>query len=215
MLIRKRRRKVYTTQSNHWLKKYPNLIKDKKIFRVNQVWVSDITYLKTKSGFAYISLITDAYSHKILGYDLSSNLEAINTKKALEMAIKNTIKKGLAINELIHHSDRGIQYCSHTYIDILKQNSIAISMSDKGEPLQNPIAERVNGILKHEYLFHHKIDNLYQAKQLLEKSISSYNYGRPHLSCNMLTPKQAYESEAKLKRLWKSYYKKKEYVNQK
>ena len=214
MLIRKRKRRVYTTQSNHWLKKYPNLIKDKEISKANQVWVSDITYLKINSGFVYISLITDAYSHKIVGYDLSDNLEAIHASNALQMAISNAINSNFSLDELIHHSDRGIQYCSHAYIDILQNNDIKISMSDKGKPLQNSIAERINGILKYEYLFHYQIDDKHQAKQLLEKIVYSYNYNRPHLSCNMLTPIQAHLSQSKLKRLWKNYYKKLEPVNQ-
>jgi len=214
LLIRKRKRKVYTTQSNHWLRKYPNLIMDLEITKINQVWVSDLTYLKTHEGFVYISLITDAYSHLIVGYDVSANLEAVNATKALKMAISNTVESGAKLSQLIHHSDRGIQYCSTLYTEILNKHQIQISMSEKGEPLQNPIAERLNGILKYEYLLYHQINNLQEANKLLQASVDAYNNERPHLSCGMLTPERAHHKDIELIKRWKNYYKPQKTINQ-
>lgn len=206
MLIRKRRRKVYTTDSGHWLRRYPNLIRDLEINRVNQVWVSDITYLKTQQGFLYISLITDAHSHKIVGYNLADNLESINAVKALGMALKTTFNG--SSKSLIHHSDQGFQYCSELYINLLKKNNIDPSMSDKGKPLQNSIAERINGILKYEYLYHHDLKTKSEAEKILKESIEKYNTERPHMSCTMLTPEKAHLFKGKLIKQWKNYYKK-------
>ena len=138
LLIRRRRRKTRTTWSNHPFRKYPNLIRELDLTKPNRLWVSDITYLKTQQGFVYLSLITDAYSRKIVGYDAAANLEAVNTLKALQMALKSKD----TLQGLIHHSDRGIQYCSHEYVKLLKQHSICISMTESGDPLENPIADR-------------------------------------------------------------------------
>lgn len=204
LLVRKRKRRIQTTQSGHWLKRYPNLIRDLTINRVDQVWVSDITYLKTRQGFVYLSLLTDVCSHKIVGYHLADNLETVNVAKALEMAIKNSLKNNINLNELIHHSDQGFQYCSPQYINLLNKHDIAISMSDKGQPLQNSVAERINGILKHEYLFTHVIRDIQHARQILENTIDIYNNLRPHMSCNMLTPEQAHQHGKPLKKLWKT-----------
>jgi len=148
LLIRKRRRRVATTWSYHWLKKYPNLIKNWYPQMPEQLWVADITYVPTSKGFLYLSLITDAYSHKIIGYHIADNLEAIHTTKALEKAIASLTKS----HQLIHHSDRGLQYCSSEYVELLKRNNFQISMTENGDPLENPIAERINGIIKNEYL---------------------------------------------------------------
>jgi putative transposase len=209
MLVRRRRRKVFTTNSRHWLRRYPNLVKGLEIIRVNQVWVSDITYLKTRQGYVYISFITDACSHKIMGYNLANNLETVNTLKALKMAIDLSLKQGRSLEGLIHHSDQGLQYCSNQYVALLKKHAIQISMSDKGEPLQNPIAERVNGIIKYEYLFYNKLENKQSVKELLDISVLAYNFIRPHLSCNMLTPDQAHQLNQPLTKLWKNYYRNK------
>ena len=215
LLVRRRRRKVYTTNSRHWLRRYPNLVRDLEITRVNQVWVSDITYLKTRKGYVYVSFITDACSHKIMGYNLAENLETVNTLKALQMAIELSLKLSGSLEGLIHHSDQGLQYCSGQYVELLKNHGIQISMSDKGEPLQNPIAERVNGIIKHEYLFYNDLENKQFVNELLDKSVLAYNFVRPHLSCSMLTPDQAHQFNQPLKKLWKNYYRKpQEDVNQ-
>jgi transposase InsO family protein len=205
LLIRKRRRKAITTWSNHPYRKYSNLIKNLTLTAPNQVWVSDITYLKTLKGFVYVSLITDAYSKKIVGYDVASNLESVNALNALQTALKDITSPA---TNLIHHSDRGIQYCTHDYINLLKANTIRISMTETGDPIENAIAERVNGILKHEYLLLQPIKNQQHAMKLLDNAVSVYNKHRPHLSCNMFTPQEVHQKHLVVKRLWKTYYNK-------
>jgi transposase InsO family protein len=197
----KRKRRHITTNSNHVFKRYPNLIKGIEPDGPDQIWVSDITFIKSMDEFLYLFLISDAYSKKILGYQLARSLESVHAVNALQDAIKNSCKP---ISGLIHHSDRGIQYCSKEYIKVLNDQNINISMTEKGDPLENPIAERVNGILKDEYL------NQYQSvtTALLQKSIEKYNTKRPHLSCDMLTPHQAHLLRGTLRRRWKNYYKK-------
>jgi transposase InsO family protein len=211
LLIRKSRRTPITTNSNHWYKRYPNLIKGYTPHGPNQVWVSDITYIRTAQGFLYLFLITDAYSKKIMGFNLSRSLDSSNAVNCLQDALEKNSKP---ISGLIHHSDRGIQYCSKEYVNLLQENSIMISMTENGDPRENPIAERVNGILKHEYLF----NELRKSKTLsineLNETIMKYNNQRPHLSCNMLTPTQAHNRSGKLERKWKTYYRKTVNFNQ-
>lgn len=145
--VRRRKRRIQTTQSFHWLRKYPNLIRDFVPIQPNELWVSDITYWKINhTDFAYISFITDAYSRKIVGYHLADSLEAIESVKALKMALSTLNKR--QENNLIHHSDRGVQYCSKEYVKLLKDYHIKISMTENGDPLENAIAERINGIIK-------------------------------------------------------------------
>lgn len=206
LLVRKRKRRISTTQSHHWLKKYPNLIKDWHPSKSNQLWVSDITYIPLTSGFLYLSLITDAYSHKIMGYAVADNLEAVNTTRALHMALYNLTE---IPDCLIHHSDRGIQYCSFDYVSLLKQNNIQISMTENGDPLENPVAERINGILKEEYLRHYPLTNLKQVIELVDDVVDRYNRLRPHQSINMITPEVAHEKQLPVNRTWS---KKKEYL---
>lgn len=206
MLVRKRRRRISTTQSHHWLKKYPNLIKNWRPSKPNQLWVSDITYISLTNGFLYLSLITDAYSHKIMGYAVADNLEAANTTKALHMALGNLTE---ITDCLIHHSDRGIQYCSFEYVSLLKQNNIQISMTENGDPLENPLAERINGILKEEYLRHYPLTNLNQVLELVTDVVDRYNRLRPHQSINMITPEVAHDKQLPINRTWS---KKKEYL---
>jgi putative transposase len=210
LLVRRKRRRMVTTHSGHWLRRYPNLIVNLEVTRVNQLWVSDITYLKTRQGFLYLSLVTDACSHKIMGYDLADNLESVNAIKALKMAINNELKHKGDLRALIHHSDQGFQYCSSQYTDLLKSQGIAISMSDRGQPLQNAIAERINGIIKHEYLLVHTLQDRQKVLELLSMSVKTYNTVRPHMSCNMLTPDQAHGYGLKLQKTWKNYYRKKQ-----
>ena len=216
LLIRKRRRKIQTTNSRHRFKKYPNLIRDFVPTAPNQLWVSDITYLKISTGkHLYLSFITDAYSHKVVGYQIAETLEAIESIQALKMAISSLSTDSHF--QLIHHSDRGLQYCSNTYVKLLKENGILISMTENGDPLENSIAERINGILKGEYLETYKITNLTQAKRLLKHTVCLYNNERPHLSIENLTPNQIHNEKTgiKVKRLWKNYYRKKTtFVNQ-
>jgi len=201
MLVQKRKRKHITTNSNHLYKKYPNLIKDFTPDAPNQLWVSDITYIRTQREFLYLFLVTDAYSKKILGYKLAKTLDSTHAVNSLQDAIKNTCQP---ITGLIHHSDRGIQYCSKDYIRVLNEHKINISMTENGDPRENPIAERINGILKDEYLSQYQ--NL--TAQQLEKSIRKYNTIRPHLSCDMLTPEEAHLTSGNLTRKWKNYYRK-------
>jgi transposase InsO family protein len=205
LLIRKRKRRIpVTTFSDHWMRKYPNLIIDFIPTAPNQLWVSDITL---KDDFAYLSLITDAYSRKIVGFYLSETLSADGCIKALQMALKNNPQLG----RLIHHSDRGSQYCCADYVGILDKHFIKISMTQSGDPLENAIAERVNGILKDELLEKVYL-NYEQAKQAIATAISIYNYQRPHSSIDMLTPIEAHLKEGELKRRWKNYYSKKKEV---
>ncbi|MEM9078770.1 MAG: IS3 family transposase [Bacteroidota bacterium] len=200
LLIRQRKRKVYTTNSNHSLKKYPNLIKDLRLYLSEQLWVSDITYLKVGKGFAYLSLVTDAYSRKIVGWCLYPTLEATGAVTALTMAIKDRKTN----RNLIHHSDRGIQYCCQQYARELDYYGIRISMSAKGDPYENAIAERVNGILKTEYLLDKTFNSIMVAKTAVANAIEKYNYLRPHASCDYNTPDIAHQLKGPLKKRWKS-----------
>lgn len=175
------------------------------ITHVNQLWVSDITYWRLKTGFAYISLITDAYSRKIVGYHLSKTLDSIETQKALQMALQGLPKRHTG---LTHHSDRGVQYCCDAYIKMLQHHHINISMTENGDPLENAMAERINGILKEEYLGDNPINSFKQAASKLNNSVNLYNRKRPHLSLGMKTPLQVHTKKALPQKLWKSYYKK-------
>ncbi len=215
LLIRRRKRRIVTTNSSHWLRKYPNLIRDFVPTAPNQLWVSDITYWKINNRDVYINLITDAYSRYIVGYHGAPTLEAIESIKALKMALK-TIKNNQP-ESLIHHSDRGVQYCSSDYVKLLQDNGIEISMTENGDPLENAIAERINGIIKNEYLIDYSVDNIDNAQQLLKKAVELYNYDRPHMSIGNLTPAHVYYSKTTLKteRLWKNYYNKRNnFVNE-
>lgn len=215
LLIRKRKRRIQTTNSFHWLRKYPNLIRGFAPTAINQLWVSDITYWKTGEKHVYISFVTDAYSRKIIGYNVSETLEAINSTQALKMAL-SVITPNVSSN-LIHHSDRGIQYCSHQYVKLLQDYYINISMTENGDPLENAIAERVNGIIKEEYLETYDINNIKDAKVLLEFAVNLYNNERPHMSIGNLTPNQIHHSNNNIKteRLWKNYHRKNPtFVNQ-
>lgn len=185
LLVRRKKRKIYTTQSFHWYKKYPNKIKGITPERPNQIWVSDITYWKINCGYVYISLITDAYSRKIVGYHAAETLEAIETTQALTRALNDLKDQPVG---LIHHSDRGIQYCSAGYVKLLNDHQVEISMTENGNPYENALAERVNGILKEEYLYDYTVDTLAQARLVLDFVVELYNRERPHLSCDYLTP---------------------------
>jgi transposase InsO family protein len=204
LLVRKRkRRKPITTFSDHWMRKYPNLIEGFYPTAPNQLWVSDITYIVLVNCFAYLSLITDAYSRKIVGFCLSIDLSAEGCVKALNMALNNNPVLG----KLIHHSDRGSQYCCSDYVKILNDSYIKISMTQNGDPKENAIAERVNGVLKDELL-----DKVYldykQAIVSVSIAISTYNHQRPHGSIDYLTPYEAHFRSGELKRRWKNYYSK-------
>ena len=203
MLVKTKRYKHYSTDSNHSFKKYPNQIKDVVPTAPNRLWVSDITYIQTANGFNYLSLVTDAYSRKIVGYCLSDSYSAKGTIEALKMALENNkVKAGL-----IHHSDRGIQYCCAEYTSILKKKKAIISMTENGSPYENAMAERVNGILKTE-LLQSKYNHYTEAVKSVDKAIRIYNTKRPHLSIELLTPEKAHKRQGLLKQLWKKKDKK-------
>ena len=204
LLIRRKRRMVKTTDSHHWLKKYPNLTNGLVIDQSELLWVADITYVRTQQGFSYLSLITDAYSRKIVGYALYPSLEAVGCIQALEMAISSLKKKGI---RLIHHSDRGIQYCSAAYVEILMNNDITISMTQNGSPYENALAERMNGIIKSEFLSGTLYSNHKAAKKAIIRAIETYNKCRPHSSLDFHTPEKAHERTGTIAKRWKSYYK--------
>jgi len=203
LLVRKRGNRVRTTYSNHWMHKYPNLVKDFIPTGPHELWVSDITYILTSEGFAYLSLVTDAYSRKIIGWALGDTLEACHSVVALTMAIEQ-LPRG--IKKVFHHSDRGVQYCSNEYVKILKKRHFKISMTESGDPRDNAIAERVNGILKSEWLNQMKLISIRQASRQLCEIIRTYNEQRPHSSLDMMFPKEAHNQSGELKRHWKNYY---------
>ncbi len=203
MLVRKRkRRKTITTDSNHPFRKYPNMIKELIIIAPNQLWVSDITYIALLNNYCYLSLITDAYSRKIVGFCLYPTLEKEGPLSALEMALQSCEKHHRT--KLIHHSDRGLQYCSGAYVTKLLNNAASISMTERGDPYENAIAERINGVLKSEFLLSKTFKNIEEASENVSKSIGIYNNQRPHGSCNYLTPEQAHQKEGVLPSKWKS-----------
>ena len=199
-LIKRRKKYTVTTCSRHWMRKYPNLIRGFNFEYPHRLWVSDITYIPLKEGFAYLALITDAYSKRIVGYDLNTTLERDGAIRALKMAIDQTPpdkRKGL-----IHHSDRGCQYCSKEYVTLLMDNNIRISMTEKGDPYENAVAERVNGILKSEWIDDESFENFRQAQGRIDEIIHIYNSLRPHASCDWLTPMEAERRTGKLERHW-------------
>lgn len=201
LLVRRRRcKKPRTTFSGFWLKRYANLTKDFIPTAPNQLWVSDITYLPIGNDFGYLSLITDAYSHKVVGFYLCNDLSARGCVLALKMALKNNPQR----ENLIHHSDRGLQYYSYDYMKLLE--NIRISMSEHSDPLENAIAERMNGILKEELLENY-FETFAQAQREVAIAISIYNHERPHGSVDNLTPAMAHLQSGELRKRWKNYYK--------
>lgn len=186
LLIKPKRQYYVTTNSHHRFRKHKNLIENMKPSKPEQIWVSDITYIGSRDCPIYLALVTDSYSKKIVGYDVSDSLCAKGAARALYMAIE---KRQYMDRKLIHHSDRGLQYCSDEYQKILHLHKVQCSMTEKYDPYQNAVAERINGILKQEFILDNKIDNLDIMKNLISDSIRIYNNERPHLSCNMNTPK--------------------------
>lgn len=208
LLVRKRKRRIQTTQSFHWLRKYSNLIRDFVPTGPDQLWVSDITYWKIQEGHLFISFITDAYSHKIVGYHVAETLEAIESVQALKMALSGLSEEPDGHFQLIHHSDRGVQYCSNEYVKLLKDKNIKISMTENGDPLENALAERLNGILKDEYLNDSQVTSIEEAKLVLARSVNLYNKERPHMSIGNQYPSLVHQQKIQTERLWKNYYKK-------
>jgi len=190
LLVERKRQYRKTTHSYHHFHKYGNLINDLSVVRPNQVWASDITYLRTEKGFVYLSLLTDMYSRKIVGWSVSGSLSIESSVEALKKALReNQLQMSL-----IHHSDRGVQYCSHQYVKILKKKSISISMTEENHCYENAMAERVNGILKDEYLLDRTFKDLSHAKKACREAIMLYNTRRPHWSLKFKTPEQMHHA---------------------
>ena len=202
LLIRQRKRKVITTNSKHWMHKYCNLIKTLTIDKPEQLWVSDITFIRLKSGWGYLTMITDAFSRRIMGIAFRGDMLAQGCIDALEMALSNRL---YADQQLIHHSDRGSQYCCRDYIDVLNKHNIAISMTESGDPYENALAERMNGIIKSEFNLNSSSLNFEQTYEWILKSVEAYNNLRPHSSCDYLTPWQAHLQNQPLKKRWNPY----------
>jgi transposase InsO family protein len=184
LLVQRKRRYARTTNSAHRFHTYTNLIKDLELTRPEQVFVADITYLATRTGFSYLALLTDAFSRKIVGYDLSTSLSIEGSLRALRMALKDVKHP----EELMHHSDRGLQYCSHAYVRCLQLHKASISMAAKGDVYENALAERVNGILKTEFLLDREFPSHQEALAAVNQAVEIYNKERLHMAINYLTP---------------------------
>lgn len=185
LLIRPQKRYVQTTNSKHWLRRYPNLTRSLVVKRPEQLWVSDITYIKTIEGNLYLSLITDAYSRKIMGYSIADNMEASTIALGLKMALK---QRHYPDKRIIHHSDRGLQYCSRDYVSIAMENGVVMSMTENGDPYENALAERMNRTIKEEFGLDRPIAKNSDTIKAVQEAIVTYNQSRPHLSLKMRTP---------------------------
>lgn len=190
--IRPRRRYVQTTMSKHWMRKWPNIENNIVATHPDQVWVSDITYLKTEEGTCYLNMITDRFSRAIVGHALGDNMETESMIPALEMALEQRKDKNL---KTIHHSDRGVQYCSKEYVALASKNCILLSMTENGDPYENALAERMNRTIKEEFGMDRTIKSKALLKQLVTESIHLYNTRRPHLALNMKTPHQVHQTK--------------------
>ena len=201
LLVRKRNRNVYTTNSKHHFYRYPNLVKDFTPLKAHELWVADITYIPLKNRFAYLFLITDAYSRKIVGFHVSDDMKVSSATLALKKALAQKPPETI----VIHHSDRGIQYCSTAYVQLLQQHHAHISMTQNGDPYENAIAERVNGILKTELVSKY-YDNIDLAAMHIARCITIYNYRRRHSSLNWQIPDDVHKQQGPQIRRWKNYY---------
>ncbi len=201
LLVRRTKRSVHTTNSKHHYYRYPNMVKDFMPLKAHELWVADITYIPLKERFAYLFLITDAYSRKIVGFHLSDDMKVSSAVLALKKALAQKPVETI----VIHHSDRGIQYCSTEYVKLLQHHHALISMTNNGDPLENAIAERVNGILKTELIssFYHDID---AASIHISRCITIYNYKRRHSSLNWQIPEEVHQQQGPQIRRWKNYY---------
>jgi transposase InsO family protein len=201
LLVRKTKRNVYTTMSKHHYHRYPNLVKGFNPMKAHELWVADITYIPLKERFAYLFLITDAYSRKIVGYHVSDDMKVSSAVVALKQALAQKPTETI----VIHHSDRGIQYCSNEYVSLLKEYNAMISMTESGDPLENAIAERVNGILKTE-LISSSYSDIHAASIHISRCITIYNHRRRHSSLNWQLPAIVHEQRGPQIRRWKNYY---------
>ena len=188
LLVPAKRSYIKTTDSHHWMRKFPNVFKDMTVTGPEQVFVSDITYVESGEGVHYLSLVTDAYSRKIMGYEVSREMKACDTVKALKRAVNNR----LTDTPMLHHSDRGSQYCSAAYQQVLHQYGLRASMTDGYDCYQNALAERVNGILKQEFLLY-RCQTFNELKTLVRQAITIYNRMRPHLSLGLNTPEEVHK----------------------
>lgn len=193
MLIKRKRKSFSTTNSNHGNNIYPNLIKSLDIIKPNQVLVSDITYIRLTNSFSYLSVVTDLYSRKILGYYVSRNLSSKGPLKALQSSLRQI--ENQSKNGMIHHSDRGVQYSSLIYTEKLKKYGINISMSAKGNPYENAVMERIMGILKQEFLLDYTFQNIDMVRKAVRDAVLIYNEERPHLSLAYKTPAEIYDED--------------------
>ena len=201
LLLKPKRSYHITTDSHHRFRKHKNIVSHLEIIRPEQIWVSDITYVGTRMYPSYLALITDAYSKKIVGYNVSNTLAVDGSLKALEMALKNRMYND---KPLIHHSDRGLQYCSNSYQEILSNNGIKASMTEKYDPYENAIAERINGILKQEFDITKNVKNIGLKEKMIKEAIEIYNHQRPHLSNYMLTPIEMHQQDKIKRKQYKS-----------
>jgi transposase InsO family protein len=195
LLIKPQRRYIQTTMSKHWMKKWPNLVKGKLVSEPDQVWVSDITYIKTEEGNCYLNMITDAFSRKIVGYAVDHTMETESMIKALKMATSERINMQV---QTIHHSDRGLQYCSKEYVEMTSENNIRLSMTENSDPYENALAERMNRTIKEEFGLSRKLKSRQQVYDVLKESIILYNQKRPHLALNMKTPDEVHKKKSRL-----------------
>ena len=200
LMLRLKKRRTRTTDSSHGYPRYPNLVRGWVPGRINELWVCDITYIGTDAGFCFLSLVTDAYSHKVVGWCLAPTLAYRYTEEALRMAINGA---NTSLQGLVHHSDRGVQYAYPHYTGILHKEGIRISMTENGDPLENALAERMNGIIKQEWLSLHSFANIGEVRKVLEPAIEFYNTRRPHASIGYLTPVEAESRQGALKNHWK------------
>ena len=192
LLIQPQRRYIQTTMSKHWLRKWPNIIKGLKVDEPDQVWMSDITYIKTEEGTCYLNMITDAYSRKIVGYAIADNMETESMIPALGMAAKQKQNKHIST---IHHSDRGLQYCSKEYASLINENKMQLSMTQNSDPYENALAERMNRTIKEEFGMNRSLKSKSQLIKLVTESVSLYNNYRPHLALKMKTPQEVYQTK--------------------
>lgn len=205
LLVKKTKRFHVTTDSKHFFYKSPNLLNNNEIKHAEQALVTDITYIKTDEGHAYLALATDPYSKKIMGYHLDNNMKVDLVKKALKMAHQN---KQFDVKNTIHHSDRGIQYCCPDYSEYAQKLGYQLSTTQQYDPYENAVAERINGILKYEYGLNRTLPNLHTAQQMVAEAVSIYNHQRIHWSLGFKTPDQIhktfdqhrYKSYAKVKK---------------
>ncbi|OSZ81384.1 transposase [Chitinophagaceae bacterium IBVUCB2] len=209
LLIRKRKRSTHTTNSKHFFYRYPNLVAHFTPLHAHELWVADITYIPMKERFAYLYLLTDAYSRKIVGFHVSDDMRVTSAIVALQKALDQ--KPADAI--VIHHSDRGLQYCSNDYVAMLKAHHARISMTQNGDPYENAMAERVNGILKSE-LISDSYPDLKAAMQHIARCITIYNYRRVHSSLNWQIPDKVHTQQGPQIKKWKNYYKTKKLKQQ-